>query len=283
MGIMNSISDRRIVLYSTIIIICIVVVGVAVYFQFFQTSDKSSRGTNTDRAASAQEAEYERIKTGFNLSFTNSVRKDYGEEYDIVKEDETKDIVYTMYQIDIYSENKYDINLNLPVINIDNPVAKEINEEIDEIFGSKANSVVQSKETLSIYNLDYIAYLKDDILSLIIKATLKEQEYPQRVIIKTYNYNVVTNQKVSLGSMLLKKNLDKNEVYNKVISEIETISMQNEALSEIGYEVFKRNIHNKMYLPENTDTFFMDQNDYLYLIYAYGNNNFTSEMDMIIF
>lgn len=188
-----------------------------------------------------------------------------------------------MYQIDLYSENKYDINLNIPVININSVVAKNINKEIDNIFGTKANSVIQSKGSLSVYNLDYVAYLNDDILSLVIKATLKEQDYPQRVIIKTYNYNISTDKEVTLGSMLVKKNLNKNDVYNKVIEEIETVISNNKAFYELGYETFKRNKNDERYLPENTDTFFIDQNDYLYLIYAYGNNNFTSEMDMVIF
>lgn len=39
----------------------------------------------------------------------------------------------------------------------------------------------------------------------------------------------------------------------------------------------------KIYKIENTSTFFLDKDNYLYIIYAYGNNNFTSEMDIIIF
>lgn len=201
----------------------------------------------------------------------------------IQKLDSAKDIVYTMYQIDLYNENKYDINLNLPVLNIQHENAKRINKEIDDIFGSKANAVIQSKNSLSIYNLDYVAYLKDDILSLVIRATLKELDYPQRVIIKTYNYNIVKNEEVTLGTMLVKKNLNKNVVYDRVISEINAIIAENEALAKTGYEVFKRDKSDERYLLENTDTFFIDVNDYLYLIYAYGNNHFTSELDIVIF
>ena len=81
---------------------------------------------------------------------------------------------------------------------------------------------------------------------------------------------------------MLKKNLNKNDVYKKVISEIDKVISQNEALSQSGFELYKRNKDDKRYLPENTNTFFMDLNNNLYLIYAYGNNNFTSELDMVI-
>ena len=228
------------------------------------------------------ESEVEKIRTEFFSTFNNSIRKyDIGEQ-DVKKIDDEKDIVYTKYEIDIYSENKYDININLPSINIDSSVARKINKDIDDTFGKKTNSVVLSTEVLSIYNIDYVAYLKDDILSLVIKATLKELDYAQRVIVKTYNYNIKTNQEVTLGNFLVKKNLNKNQVYETVLDEIKNVNEKNEAFAGLGYEVYKRDINDKMYLPENTGTYFMDLNDNLYLIYAYGNNNFTSEMDIII-
>lgn len=283
MSFMNSISSKRLVIYAMISIVCVVAIGLAIYFQFFYVEDNGLNwNANGDNEVS-KDAEYERLRTDFNSIFNNSVRKVAGEDEAIEKIDATKDIVYTMYLIDLYSEDKYDINLNLPVLNINHDNAKKINEEIDQIFGSKTNDVVQSREALSIYNLDYVAYLKNDILSLVIKATLKELDYQQRVIVKTYNYDVVKNEEVSLGQLLLNKNLDKNEVYQTVIDEIDEVISENEALAQTGYEVFKRDRNDSRYLLENTDTFFIDQNDYLYLIYAYGNNNFTSEIDIVIF
>lgn len=37
-----------------------------------------------------------------------------------------------------------------------------------------------------------------------------------------------------------------------------------------------------MYKLENTDNFILGEKSHLYIIYAYGNNNFTSETDLII-
>lgn len=283
MSFINNISSKRLILYALIIIICVIVIGIAVYFQFFYVKDKNINWIDIQNPQANSDAEYEKMKTSFNSIFNNSIKKQENNTVNVQKIEQTKDIVYTIYQIDIYSENKYDININLPALNIKHENADKINKEIDQIFGAKANDVVQSKETLSTYNLDYVAYLNGDILSLVIKATLKELDYPQRVIIKTYNYNISKNEEVTLGQLLVNKQLNKNDVYNSVIREIETIISENEALSKVGYEVFKRDKNDTRYLLENTDTFFIDQNDYLYLIYAYGNNNFTSELDMVIF
>lgn len=284
MKLLGNISDKRLIIYVLIIIICVVTIGIAVYFQFFYSSDMLTDINNENgESVESEEARNERLRTEFNLSFSNTIRKNSVEEKNIQRVDATRDIVYTIYEIDLYQENKYDINLNIPYLNIDSPAAKEINKEIDNIFGSKANDIIQSEYILSIYNLDYIAYLNDTILSILIKATLKEQDYPQRVIVKTYNYDIINNNIISLDDLLSKKNLDRTEVYNKTIKEIESVMKENELFAEAGYEVFKRDINDERYFPENTDTFFLDQNNYLYLIYAYGNNNFTSELDMIIF
>lgn len=283
MSLINSVSDKRMIIYVVIVIVCIIIIGVSVYFHFFYSNEKPSLLINVDGTTISADTEYERLKTGFNSRFSNSVIKDKQSVENVLKMDNTKDLVYTMYEIKLYSENKFDININIPAININSDVAKKINTEIDNIFGSKANSVVQSKEALSIYNIDYVAYLNGNILSLVIKATLKELDYQQRVIIKTYNYNIATNEEVSLQTLMTRKNLDRNYVYNKIIKEIDEVNFHNEALAKVGYDILIRDRNDSRYEIENTDTFFIDTNDYLYLIYAYGNNTFTSEMDIIIF
>ncbi len=283
MTIMNSISNKRLVIYTAIAIACVIVIGVSVYFQFFYSADKHINWSSTQENETPKDTEYENLKVKFNSIFNNTVKAHVGEQIEVNKIDQTKDIVYTTYEIKMFSENKYDINVNIPAINIDSETAKKINKEIDDIFGSKVNTVILSKDILSIYNLDYVAYLNDNILSLVIKATLKELDYSQRVIIKTYNYDISKDEEVTLGTFLAKKNLNKNDVYKRVTDEIEKVITNNEALAKVGFEVYRREKDDKIYLPENTEIFFIDENDYLYLIYAYGNNGFTSEMDMIIF
>ncbi len=283
MSILNNISNKQILIYSAITILCVILIGVSVYFQFFYSKDRPVGLFEDVNADKSIEVETEELKLGFNNIFNNSLKKDNNGIYNIKKMQLDKEIVLTMYDIELHSENKYDINIKIPLINIDSDVAKKINKEIDDIFGRKANSIVQSKDGSNIYNLDYVAFLKGNILSLVIKSTLKEANHPQRVIIKTYNYDISTDTEVNLGTFLLKKNLNKNDVYNKVVEEIEKSISQNEALAQAGFEVFTRKKEDTRSLPENTEVFFMDLNDNLYLIYPYGNGNYTSEMDMIIF
>ncbi|MDO5556710.1 MAG: hypothetical protein Q4G05_00470 [Clostridia bacterium] len=53
------------------------------------------------------------------------------------------------------------------------------------------------------------------------------------------------------------------------------------ALKESGYEIYTRNIQNPYYKIENIDNFFLDKDGNLNIIYAYGNQNYTAEFDII--
>ena len=54
-----------------------------------------------------------------------------------------------------------------------------------------------------------------------------------------------------------------------------------EDLEKLGYNVYSRDVSNDMYKIENSKEFYLT-NDTLYIIYAYGNDNFTSEIDLIV-
>ncbi len=281
-SIIKSLTYKQLIAYTAILVTCIAIIGIAVYFSVFYYNDKRPNITITDEQQ-IREADIERRKTNFTEIFSNSIIKTNEQENNIKKIDNTKDIVFSIYEIDMYKENKYDLNINLPAINIDSNLARKINKEIINVFGKKVNSIAQSSEVLSTYNIDYVAFMKDDILSLVIKATLKELDNAQRVIIKTYNYNINTDEEIELKTLIEKKNLDANKVYQDIIKEIEKVNSKNDAFATLGYEVRKRNTDDVIYLLENTNNFFIDTDDYLYLIYAYGNNENTSEMDIVIF
>ena len=57
----------------------------------------------------------------------------------------------------------------------------------------------------TIYNLDYIAYTNENILSLAIMGTIKEGDNPQRIIVQTYNYDLETEKDVTVKEILDKK------------------------------------------------------------------------------
>ena len=49
----------------------------------------------------------------------------------------------------------------------------------------------------------------------------------------------------------------------------------------LRYETFKRNIDSDEYKFENLTNFYLKDNGKMYIVFAYGNLNFTSEMDII--
>ena len=142
---------------------------------------------------------------------------------------------------------------------------------------------IERSSVFTIYNVNYVAYKNNNIVSIVIKATLKEGKNSQRVIIKTYNYDIEKKELVSLEELINKKNLKISSVQRKIKEEIQKVYNENLAFEQVGYAVFKRDKENVMYNIENTDTFFLDENNNLYILYPYGNNNYTSETDIIIF
>ena len=54
-------------------------------------------------------------------------------------------------------------------------------------------------------------------------------------------------------------------------------------LEQSGYSVFKRNLEDSMYNMNNLTTYMLGPSNELYIIFAYGNRNFTSEMDIVLY
>ena len=168
---------------------------------------------------------------------------------------------------------------------INNEKVMEMDREILTTFYNKIteiidNSAEEQTET-SIYNVAYSAYLNENILSVVIKATLKEGTEAQRVMIKEYNYNISTNQEVSLKEIMEIKNVSSETVQNKINETIQAAINYSENLASLGYESYKRNIKNDMYKVENSKEYFLGPNRSIYIIYAYGNNEVTTESDIV--
>ena len=51
----------------------------------------------------------------------------------------------------------------------------------------------------------------------------------------------------------------------------------------MGYAVNVRDSNCDEYKIENSQNFFIGEKGYLFVVYPYGNKEFTSEMDIIIF
>ena len=81
--------------------------------------------------------------------------------------------------------------------------------------------------------------------------------------------------------MLKFERLEKQEVQKQINYKIESEQQKVEDLKQLGYKIYSRDVKNDIYKIENTNEFYITK-DVLYVIYAYGNESETSEMDLII-
>ena len=212
--------------------------------------------------------------------FINNIEEDNGDN-DNKKSDKNQKLVYTQYEKKESNTNNYDLEIHIPHINIKSEIVDEYNKEIEDIFVNKARNVLQSENKNIIYTVEYVANVQDDILSLMIRSNLKEGVSAQRIIIQTYNYDLRNNKEINLEEVLKIKNIDKSELQGKITDSIKTEQKKVEDLEKLGYNVYSRDVSNDMYKIENSKEFYLT-NDTLYIIYAYGNDNFTSEIDLIV-
>lgn len=269
------INKRRAMNYIIVLIICIIAIGIAIYQFFADEKLEVILGL-----VKSENEKIEKLKSEFDGIFKNKIVyiDNYQGNSKITPDEE---LTYTEYQREEKVDNNYDLNINIPKINIDNNLAKRYNEEIKQIFQTPVENILQTENRNIIYSVNYIANVEKNILSVVILSTFKEGNSAQRTIVKTYNYNLSTNQEVSLSEFMNLKELDKNTVEHSIKKEIQKAQEQTDKLRELGYNIFYRDISDNMYKTENTKEFFM-YNGNLYLIYAYGNNNSTSEMDLVI-
>lgn len=218
----------------------------------------------------------------FKTIFNNELNEQEYTVNQLKKIDEDKKVVYTYQEQSEKVDGKYDINMKMPIINIDNSTISSINKEIEDIFGEKARSIIKSEEDYEvIYTVEYTSYINFNILSLVIKSNLKEGTNAQRVIVKTYTYNISTNELLDIDEMISIKKLDKAEMQKEINNVVEKNAKQVQSLVDLGYNVYKRNLSDEMYKVEKINNFFYGPKGVLYIIYAYGNNSYTSELDVI--
>lgn len=275
------------VIYILIGAFCVLAIIAGIYAQFFvKAEDKNNiiiPNLNTTPDDQIVEKTAEEIKTQFASLFTNVLNKGEYDTSTISKIVEQNDIVYSAYDIQDKKDN-YEINIHLPVMNIQGEVPNSFNKITQEIFANKASAIMNSQSTTkTLYQIDYVSYINGDILSLIIRATLKEGDNPQRVIVQTYNYNLATMQKVSFEDVLSYRNLVQSEVQAKIQNIVQKAKEEAEILVQSGYTVYNRDLNDSMYQFSNIANYFLGPNGDLYIVFAYGNEHHTSEMDIVLY
>ena len=275
------IRKKQLIIYISIIIVCIICVIIAFYVQFYARIDlgrlvgidgEEKFGQKTEEQTLALETEFDQI---FTNSLTNTENQG-----DNKKKDNSRDLVYVDLEKKETKLNSYDLEVHIPKINIDSPVVDEYNQDIQS-FIDKTNEVLGSENQNIIYTVDYVANVQDEILSLMIKSNLKEGSNAQRVIVETYNYDLRNNKEISLEEVLAIEYLDKNDVQNRIDTKIAQEQRQVEDLKDLGYNIYNRDTSSEQYKVENSKYFYLT-NNVLYIIYPYGNENYTSEMDLVI-
>lgn len=266
---------KQLIIIIGIILVCSIAIAIGIYAQV--TNSKITK-TKEEKI----EANYEDLKNNFDTIFTNTVNKEgaINVENANVNYDE---LIETKYNVNEKKETKYSIVAKIPLFKKETETTKKINQEIFNTFGGKIVDIITNSNTDTIYNLGYVGYINDNILSLVIKCTLKEGTKAQRTIIQTYNYNIDEDRIVTLDEIMQKRNLDKEKVQNQITQEITKLSKQNASFANQGYNVYVRNPNDDIYKVKNTPNFFLGKNKTLYLVYAYGNNDYTSETDLVIF
>lgn len=208
--------------------------------------------------------DFEKLENEFNNLFNN-------EENDYVK---------TKYQIVDERTGVFMFNATIPHIDLDTEGANKINKNINEIFINKILAIGSQSTTYSVLEMDYTTEINDNILSLMIKCVLKEGNNPQRTIIKTYNYDLENDKIIELADLISKQ--QQEELQEKINNKIEKEIKREEAIIKQGYSTYRRDIESQIYNIKNETDFYIGKEKILYIIYSYGNNNYTSEIDLIL-
>lgn len=275
-------STKRKIVYIVVLVICLLAILISAYLLVF----KNHRTSTPVEHVPASEKEYLKREEEFDGIFSNNIVNQINQSIlitnKIKKEDE---IVGTAYESKEKVTGKYSLDVKVPYININNSTVKKYNSQIEQIFKQKALDVINDTESKDVvYTVDYIAYINENnVLSIAIRSILKEGNNAQRTIIQTYNYDFKNNKEFTLDKILETKGLNKKDIENKVIDKIKQEQAKVEELKKLGYNIFERDYTSDMYKIEKTTEFFIGQDGFLYLIYAYGNDNYTSEIDLVIF
>ena len=263
------------IIYISIISVCILAVLITVIVQIVRNIDSNEPPSVTNERVN-------KYKDMFNDIFENKVNYLENNSYRIDRIDSNQEIVYTGYKDKNNKISDYNLDVNIPYINIQNEVIKGFNDEIKEIFEQKAKDILNTQRQNIIYSVNYCAYVTNNILSLVIRSNLKEGENPARDIIQTYNYDLINQKEVSFEDLLELKSVSRLDASRKRKAEIKEIETEVNNMAELGYNLYPRNSNDEIYDIDNITEFFIGEDNALYVIFAYGNQNNTSEMDIVV-
>ena len=232
---------------------------------------------------SEKEDEYNELKSDFNTIFTNQVDNLQTENINIKKINTDYDIIVTAFNREKEEEN-CSINASIPYINIDDSLIRQFNKHLNQGYKEKAERLMNQISSMNIiYSVEYKAYIQNNILSLVIRSEYKEGDKSQKVELETFNYNLAEKREITIDEILILKNITQEYATNKIRNEIKKIQEQNQPLINEGYPFYERDYNADRYDISNSKYFLYGKDGMLYVIYPYGNEDDTSEMDIVIF
>ena len=275
---------KKYMFFIGLILICIVALCLGIYAQFFykySATDAFMIGINIGSQKNAEEIAT--LKSNFNNLFNNKIVGD-NENLSIERiKTENTSLVFTNYNLVNQDENYYSVSAQIPILNINTDKAKEINAEIRTEFYDTANSIMRRTEGNTIYTVTYAAFVNKDIVSIVIKAYLKEEGKAEKVSVKTYNYSMSEERLLPLTDLIKLKETTPEQVQETINNDIKTAYNNAQIIAAEFGNLYERDLSSDIYKVENATTFFLTQDGYVYVVYAYGNNDYTNEMDIIIF
>lgn len=275
---------KKYVFFVVLILICVVALLLGIYAQFFykySETDMLMIGINI--GAKKTQEEIDALKANFNSLFTNTLVINSEDDVRIAKIEQRSDYVYTAYNFQNEDENYYSVNAQIPIININTDKARAINTEITSEYYNTANSIMRRTEGNTIYTVSYAAFINNNVLSLVIKSTLKEADKNEKVTVKTYNYAISDGKELTLNDLITLKETTKEEVQKTIDDDVKKQYLNDQLLEDIIGIPYERDLSSDIYKVDNTSTFFLTQDGYVYVVYAYGNDDYTNVMDLVIF
>ena len=274
---------NKYIFFTVIVLICIVALSLGIYVQFFykySDTDPLMIGINIGAKKTAEE--YALLESNFNELFQNNLKIN-SSDIRVEKLELEKDVVYTAYNLVNNDETFYSVDAQIPIINIDTETVNKLNSEIRNEYYNKANTIMRQTEGNTVYKVSYTSFVNSDILSVVIKASLKEEGKSEKVTIKTYTYSISTDKLITLQDLVDLKKTTADVVQSNINSEIKTAYENAKIIASEYGTLYERDLESEIYKVENAEVYFLTDDGYVYVIYPYGNNDYTNEMDIVIF
>ena len=118
--------DSSKLMYIAISAVCVISIISAVFIQF-DLKIGTSKEQKESNGTTIEEKTQEELKKDFANLFNNVVDFNDYDTSKIKKINDTKEIVYTVYESQATEENKYELDVHIPVININGDVVTGFN------------------------------------------------------------------------------------------------------------------------------------------------------------